>query len=499
MFTNFISDPGADVRAPVGAAALVSSVQALEKATRLEAVRRDARGNQDNPRIPSGYTYLLQFVAHDMVRTRREFWRDDPPVRVDLRSERLMLNALYGEVGASQFPRVPAGLEIGAMADVGGLAGRCPYRDLPRAPGSGALSGDVRNDDHPIIAQMTACFALLHNALQAICGDFEIARQATRLIYRSVVRNDLMGMILPKPVWDRYAPAGHGFIDQRFAANPDGPLPVEFSHGALRFGHAMLRSKYSLNEKRMLPEHGEVLLSHNLALTALPAAAGRPVGVNWAVNWSYFFPMPGSPPPVNASIRIGPAYQQVLSTPGLLAPDMPELAFPPGSPALMPTGLMQRDLLSGALALPWKLAGLIGRIAGHAHGQAVLPGTLAMGAWEADIRTWLLDHGVAQADANAIAADPPLAFFVLYEAEREALGLTLGPLGGLIIADVMCAALEHGPLAVHVGDDQPARLTALSPSFAPVFANHPITTMPGLIRFVSDRHRLGGAIPGFDR
>ena len=52
----------------------------------------------DNPFIPSGYTYLLQLVAHDAVQTSVPFWAaaELGLASRNLRSSPLVLDTLYG-------------------------------------------------------------------------------------------------------------------------------------------------------------------------------------------------------------------------------------------------------------------------------------------------------------------------------------------------------------------------------------------------------------------
>src|SRR5207237_5433855 len=100
--------------------------------------------------------------------------------------------------------------------------GGCPFRDIARAPAENvtgidrsiaghrvalteALVADPRNDDHAIMSQLTALFALLHNGLidlvrerepaagrNAALGEaylrFLCARGALTLIYRNIIR-----------------------------------------------------------------------------------------------------------------------------------------------------------------------------------------------------------------------------------------------------------------------------------------------------------------------
>ena len=67
-------------------------------------------------------------------------------------------------------------------------------------------------------------------------------------IYHNILRNDLMRRVIHPAIYAAYSgPAPH-FIDrpirrQRFAIG-DWEIPFEFSHGAFRFGHAMVRPEY---------------------------------------------------------------------------------------------------------------------------------------------------------------------------------------------------------------------------------------------------------------
>ena len=192
----------------------------------------------ENPRLPSGYTYLLQFVAHDLVHSAI-------PLSVagsldagtaNARRTALRLETLFGS-GPVGSPFVYAQdtpnderrtkLRLGRMrwkdSDV---EPGCPFRDIARAPAENvtgidrsiagkrvalteALIADPRNDDHAIMSQLTALFTLLHNGLidvvrrrepatgpnanlGAAYKRFQCARDALTLIYHNVIRKDLM-------------------------------------------------------------------------------------------------------------------------------------------------------------------------------------------------------------------------------------------------------------------------------------------------------------------
>ena len=161
------------------------------------AALRDGIALDDNPFIPAGYTYLFQFVAHDLLLTTVPFWAaaDAGVASSNGRVRGLRLDTLYGG-GPSACPVAfaPKGLEdidrgllrVGRVdpGDQPAEAGVCPFRDLARVhtpsfrhagpQGLAAvnfdgayqvLAADARNDASTTLAQLTALFANAHNIL----------------------------------------------------------------------------------------------------------------------------------------------------------------------------------------------------------------------------------------------------------------------------------------------------------------------------------------------
>src|SRR5665213_3863125 len=252
----------------------------------------------ENPRIPSGYTYLLQFVAHDLVHSAI-------PISVagtlgagsaNSRRAALKLETLFGHgpVGSPFVYALDAPnderrtkLRLGRMRwQDKAVEPGCPFRDIARTPAENvtgidrsiagkrvalteALIADPRNDDHAILSQLTALFALLHNGLvdmvrhgepaagpNANLGSaykrFLCARDALTLIYHNVVRKDLLRRVLHPAIHAAYAGKNPDFIDRPAPPNSGSAIrdpeqrngwqiPLEFSYGAFRFGHAMGR------------------------------------------------------------------------------------------------------------------------------------------------------------------------------------------------------------------------------------------------------------------
>jgi hypothetical protein len=492
---------------------------------------------EDNPRIPSGYTYLLQLVAHDLVQSSVAVSlvsNASEGVR-NTRQGRLWLDTIYGagpELQAFAYAMEErddasrARLRLGRMAP-DPVAG-CPFRDIARVSPENvtglALSGgrtdvliaDARNDDHAILSQLTALFHLLHNGIvakllpkpgdcdpgakeSALCKNFLCARAAVTLIYRNIIRRDLMRRVLHPDVYAAYANvvARAEVID-----TPDARIPLEFSHAACRFGHAMVRNSYKINT---LP--GKQRIGSLLRATSLRGPLGMPLGREWIVAWSNFFEIDGSAP--NLSQRIRPTY-----APGLLD----EEVFPQVGETRQP-GLASRDLFSSAELGLWSVQRLLrkllrvkGKPARALHRILKASPLLADKRYRRQrLTAWLSLNRelntLRDADIALLAKEPPLLFFIQFEAweEQGADGISirgahLGVLGSIIVADVIFGALTDRPRweAASLGQG----LKNLSHTFygveTNVFASVPeIATMAELIGYLARLDDLQNALPAF--
>jgi Animal haem peroxidase len=488
----------------------------------------------ENPGIPSGYTYLLQFVAHDLVHSAI-------PLSVagtlgadtaNARRSALKLETLFGS-GPVGSPYVYAldtpnddrrtKLRLGRMRwkDQAVKAG-CPFRDIARSPAENvtgidrsvpghrlalteALVADPRNDDHAIMAQLTALFALLHNGLidvvrrgepvAAVSANlgaaykrFLCARDALTAIYHRIIRNDLMKRVLHPTIHAAYSGPSRSFLDRHAPAG--WQVPLEFSHGAFRFGHAMVRPEYVIND----------LSTHDLSTTLEKTSANDPVNMpldsTWMIKWSRFFEIGGSRP--NYSRRIGPYLSDALGHDQIF-------------PAIDQTnrvGLLYRDLVGSALAGLWSVDALIAEIVARRPHFIGLSALLADRSCRVrELRDWLASEpsygGLTREDIDTLANDPPLPLFILFEAMRQpqAEGLRLGPLGSIIVAEVIFGALERdgapaGEQAAPLAD----ALAAISAQYYPtnVFADIPeIAGMDRLVEFTAEIGDLRQAVPAF--
>jgi hypothetical protein len=501
----------------------------------------------ENPGIPSGYTYLLQFVAHDLVHSAI-------PLSVtgvlgadtaNARRTALKLETLFGS-GPVGSPFVYAQdtpnderrtkLRLGRMRwkDKDVESG-CPFRDIARTPAENvtgidrsipgrrvalteALVADPRNDDHALMSQLTALFALLHNGLvDVVCrGEpvaginanlgaaykrFLCARDALTTIYHNIIRNDLMKRVIHPAIYAAYSAAVPGFMDRPahfdtgsasagLRAQNGWQVPLEFSHGAFRFGHAMVRPEYVIND----------LSTHDLSTTLEKTSANDPVNMpldsTWMVRWSRFFEIQGSRP--NFSRRIGPFLSNGLGHDQIF----------PAVDQTNRVGLLYRDLLGSALAGLWSVDALIAEIALRRPHFIRASRLLADRPYRVgQLRAWLASEPsygrLASDDIETLANDPPLPFFILFEAmqQPQAEGLRLGPLGSIIVSEVIFSALGHNEVpAAHNANSPREALAAISAQYYPtnVFEDVPeIARMDQLVEFTAEIGDLRQAVPAF--
>ncbi|WP_024513681.1 peroxidase family protein [Bradyrhizobium sp. Tv2a-2] len=553
-FRHFLDTPLASQRFrvfgidPLVSPAHLSEIRALMNrlSRRMDAeIRWPQHGDPsiehwENPTIPSGYTYLLQFIAHDLVHSAMPLSiTGELGAVANARRAPLLLESFYGHgpVGSPHLYALDAPtddrrtkLRLGRMrwkfANGDGSKDntnnmKCPFRDIARTRVEDltgidrdrgarvalteALVADPRNDDHAIISQLTALFALLHNGLTDIArrGEpvshangrfgaaykrFLCARDALTAIYHHIIRTDVMRRVLHPAIHAAYAGANPWFMDRHSAG--DWEIPFEFSHGAFRFGHAMVRPEYRINDQSR----------HDLNNTLEKSSANDPLNMplddTWMVQWSRFFPINDSEP--NFSRRIGPYLSDALGN------DQIFYAFD----ATERVGLLYRDLLGASLAGMWSVDALIAEIGRRRPDFVAQSRLLADRAYRVGaLRQWLSSAptygNLGDDDIETISNDPPLPFFILFEAmqQESAAGLHLGPLGSIITAEVIFAALEGARASVgYAAGPLAAQLAQLSRNYyaANVFSEIPdIASMAQLVEWTAEIADLKQAVPAF--
>lgn len=239
-----------------------------------------AEGGGEGSRIPAGFTYLGQFIAHDLSfdDTRVMFGANITPARlIQGRSPRLDLDSLYG--AGPQDPesigfykadgvRLRTGTTV-AADDIPAMRGF----DLPRGAGRTrrerrkAVIADERNDDNLAIAQTHLAFIRFHNRvvdrLEGTVPWSQLFARARKLVtkhYQWMIRTDYLPRICAAVVLDDVFDNGRKAFEVAAKATSAPTMPIEFSVGTFRLGHSMIRRSYSWNARRD---------DHSLTLAAL--------------------------------------------------------------------------------------------------------------------------------------------------------------------------------------------------------------------------------------
>jgi len=380
---------------------------AIEELVRLMWARAPAGHQMENFHVPAGYTYLGQFIDHDITfdPTSKLDQRNDPHALVNFRTPRYDLDSVYGSGPKAQpylydWESRPAGtrLLIGRSSD-----------DLPRNHQGRALIGDARNDENVIVAQLHLLFIRFHNAVvDLLCkrrvktreGDlFETAQRIVRWHYQWIVIHEF----LPKIVGSQLA----GMQRKYFKWEREPFIPVEFSGAAYRFGHSMVRNQYGI---KRIPEDEPP----PTAIDLFPDLEGfRPLSKELVIDWERFFELEGLEAQAQASFVIDTA----IARPLFKLPDrdqaLPRLNLERGCALGLPSGQEVARAMDDAPALP---------------GEALL-----------------LDDEVPDDVRETLLRETPLWYYILCEAAHAANGAHLGPVGGRIVAEVLVGLLEGDP------------------------------------------------------
>jgi hypothetical protein len=372
--------------------------------------------------IPAGYTYLGQFIIHDLSFERLPPGDGpvDPGDVENSRDPRLDLDSLYGG-GPQRAPFLYS--DDGARMRIG-WSDLAHGQDLPRtAPGKGrrwALIGDPRNDENLIISQLHLAFIKFHNRVVDVIehqdrlagpGLFEAAARSVRHHYQWAVVHDFLRRLVSDGVIQEATSQQRGVI-----FSPGKPLfmPVEFSAAAFRFGHSMVRREYMLEPWFSFP-----FLSADPRQQDLRGARERPPGT-LITDWSVLFG-PGAQLARKIDVHIVRMLGEIPSDAVGGPPDGPTQSLPlldllKATRLGLPTG---QDV-ANALRLP--------------EDQVLRRGDFPE-----------LTATEAPPELEVFCSATPLWYYCLKEAERFGNGSALGPVGGRIVANVLIELLRADP------------------------------------------------------
>ncbi|TMK97485.1 MAG: peroxidase, partial [Actinobacteria bacterium] len=279
----------------------------------LTAHMRDAAEapSHDNPRIPAGYTYLGQFIDHDITFDPMSELqkRNDPDALVDFRTPRFDLDSLYGS-GPSDDPFLyesnrPGTRGVALLVGVNPQDEDVEPHDLPRNQQGRALIGDPRNDENIMVSQLHLLFIRFHNkVVDKVRAErpqlkgralLDACQSIVRWHYQWIVVHDFLERVTG-------AETAGGVLngERQYFTWENAPfMPVEFSAAAYRFGHSMIRPHYDLNgANKRIPIFAEA--DDPGPFDQLGGFRRLPFG--WTLDWSLFFKIGRGEPQLSRKI-----------------------------------------------------------------------------------------------------------------------------------------------------------------------------------------------------
>ena len=432
----------------------------LPEATLRKVALAMTGGSDVDGTIPAGFTYLGQFVDHDLTFDATTVAFGDnvsPAALLQGRSPTLDLDSLYGAgpldpVSSTFYEADRTRLKVGRTTRIGGDQARVGF-DVPRV-GTGSASDerlaaipDRRNDENLVVAQTHAAMIRFHNRVVAGLGPatppadrFEKARRKVVLHYQWMLRTDYLARICDGDVVTDVFTNGRKVVDPGADPLSMPTMPVEFSVAAFRLGHAMIREAYDWNA-RFPDGSGSLDLLFFFSGTSGGLGGDPTLPSNWIADWRrlYRFAQVGRDdlkPPAgefNLARRIDTRLVDPLAA--LPAGSFGGAATDEGT---VRANLAFRNLMRARmlrLASGQQMAALL-----RASGVPVTTLTKAQLRNGAGGRGSAQLDGLTDAQREAFLADTPLWFYVLREAELNDGRLT--GVGARLVVETFHRAME---------------------------------------------------------
>jgi hypothetical protein len=437
-----------------------------------------ARGTRDDSAtLPAEYTYLGQFIDHnlDFDETAQPTANVNPSAVTNFESFRFDLNNVFGggpsvdpELYASDHKHLLVSGTLGKPQADGfpTVTGNGGVFDLARNPSnSQAILVEPRDDENQILSQISAAFVAFYNNFVNQGLGYAQARQLTEDYYQEIVLTDVLPAYAGQSTINKYLTFGsNGAAHVNTPNLPNANFtPIEFSVGAYRFGHALVRDNYHIND--IFPtttdiddnvsifnlnafqfgdlSGGAPLPRPNGATTTCTSTSlcDQPNPAGHQIQWKYFVPELDANPN-DAGINFARQTQPTIS-PALFNLPAEAIAGCPdvADPVCNGTGdLIARDFARG-------------NYDGLASGQAIAK---ALGCQV------LSAPSMNPTKDTVFNSGTPLIYYVLAEAQKAR--QTLGCVGGSIVAQTFIQVLWDTPGSIlHTSFRPDPRLVKLAP------------------------------------
>ncbi|MDB5660122.1 MAG: hypothetical protein JWS10_2737 [Cypionkella sp.] len=404
---------------------------------------------------PAAYTYLGQFLAHEMTVWKQAGVETAPYPSVALDSS-IDLKTIF--LRPLDFPpKLPGhvqevqGLALGeTIPDSKTVPAASELNDLPRMADGRALLFERRNDQNLALSQThVAVTRFAQAALAILQGDGLQDKRVRRTIIRhfqSVVLQDFLPRLIDQETYDDVMNEGRVYIAPSNKLHPlyQFFVPIEVSAAIFRFGHAMVREVYApwntVDPKHTVPS---ALATDLLDFTfdGENLTNGQLLQL-WTTDWRHMLGLEGSDP-IKAA-RIGTELSQDLFC-------LPDRLFqqsiydrPCAQQVQRHLNLARRTLMTGALlklptgqALAEQVQQKLTLAGSPCHIPILAPDLLDIP--DNPAATEIMREGAIGA---RFVDQTPLWLYILREAAICGDGNHLGPLGGRMVAETLSAAIE---------------------------------------------------------
>jgi hypothetical protein len=402
-----------------------------------DAMQGDQPGSIADSSVPAGYTYLGQFIAHEVTQNKTAF-TDVRNIKhlIEGVSPRVDLGSVYGTESIDDHNIGPPFLlPVGdTLPDANGVR---YARDLPRANDGKALIPELRNDDNVTLAQFHVALLRFHNAVaqlfyrRGLAHGFKDVANTVIEHFQSVVLHDYLSRLVDPEIYSDVCDHGAAC----FGPNEDDPrsppaMPVEFALAAFRFGHSMVRAVYGTWNRYNAPDVAQLFQkTHNNGTITTHLDA------TWILDWRNFFEVPAPADPALSEVIYARPIDTRIAIPLKQLP--PRILMSPEPSNNLPI----RTLLFGrALALP------SGQNAADQINRCLLNANRAC----PPIRVLTADKIVADEDDRVkqilstedLLNNTPLWFYILKEAQVQGNGNRLGQLGSRIVMEVLSTLIR---------------------------------------------------------
>ena len=368
-----------------------------------------SENNPNNPSHGAGITFLGQFIDHDLTRDLNSPLGvpTDPADHQNGRRPAFDLDSVYsrGPRRDRQYYDPQDRIKL-PLATLEGNE----VEDFARNDGF-AIIPDARNDENLMIAGIHKALIKFHNKMvdqireSGVSDDqevFEEAQRLTRWHYQWIVMNETL------PAYVGQQMTNEASARENIFGNGRVRMPVEFQGAVYRFGHSMVRPSYRAN---LAGDNGGpffgFIFDADMSGPDPDDLRGGLTAARRFIGWSTFFDFG------DGELRPNKKIDTTISTPMFNLPAL-TIELAPGTP-LGPTALASRNLLRH---ITWQ----------QPSGQAIADEFGVDRVDPAELSD-LAEYGLGLEEST------PLWFYVLREAEVFADGLTLGPVGGRILAD----------------------------------------------------------------